>query len=175
MRALITRSGIAALIAVLALLTASCAADGEVGGTQPADAGGVESSTEEAGGSDAAEQDAAEDEAEAFQEEELDGSLVASFPDDVPLYPGDVVSSLAALSDMTQQPEWNATISTDDSLETVDAAIRADYTSNGWEIRSEMDHAGGFMLITANDAYIVTVTYNDLDGNGITINYGVSS
>jgi hypothetical protein len=167
MSSLIVRSGLIAAIAALSLFTTSCAAETAGADSQPATSDNAESPAERADGSRA-------DSTASFEAEELDGALVSSFPSDVPLYPGDVVNSLAALSEASERPEWNAQIVTGDSFDAVDASIRADYSSAGWKTRSEMDFMGGIQLIAGNDAYTVSITYNDFDGTGITINYGVS-
>lgn len=168
MNSLIARSGLAVVVAAITLFVSSCAAEAPAGGTQPSESA-QDAATEHSGDSDTGQA------ADSFQEEELEGALVSSFPDDVPLYPGDVVSSIAALSEVTEQPEWNATMTTGDPFDAVDSAIRSDYTSDGWQIRSEMDHLGGYLLVAGKDNYTVSITYNDMQGPGITINYGVSS
>jgi len=169
-RSLRTRSVAAAAVTGLALLTTSCAADDAPETAPPADSSAAD--TPAADGDSDSPSDA--EPAESFQEEELDGALVASFPGGVPLYPGDVVSSLAVLGEVSERPEWNVTIATDDALEVVDAAIRDDYTSDGWEIRTEMDHMDGHLLVTGKDGYTVSITYSSA-GGAVSINYGVSS
>lgn len=168
---------IVAGVASLALLTASCASDaadttpaGETPAVQETlanpDAGGSET-----GGTDAGETDAGQGD---FKAEELEGELVASFPKEVPLYDARVESSLAAIAEYSGDPEWNVALITDDSLATVDAKIREDYSSNGWSIGMDMDFAGGYQLTARGNGYIVSITYNDFGGPEVMINYGVS-
>lgn len=165
MRITAARSALAAATLALALFTVSCAAETQATEQPPAAEGTAQESTENT---------APEQNAEDFEEVELDGALVDSFPSDVPLYDGEIVNSLSAWSETSDSPEWNVLIATDDPMETVDAAIRSAYTSNGWEIRSDMESMGGYLLVAHNDDYIVSITYNDMTG-GLTINYGVST
>ncbi|AXH96731.1 hypothetical protein [Ornithinimicrobium avium] len=109
-------------------------------------------------------------------DEELHGQLVESFPtDQVPLYAGDVVGSLGRMSDYLGLPEWNVDMTTADSFDDVDVAIRDAYSADGWEIASESKNPfGGNMLIARSGDYIATITYQEADNDGTSINYGVS-
>lgn len=169
-KTLFARVGAAGIVSALALFLVSCGAEEPTEAATPVESAAAEPTTESADDSDAAEP--AES---SFQEEELEGELVSSFPDDVPLYPGEIVSSVAALSDVSQSPEWNVMMETADAFDVVDAAIRSDYTSNGWSISNEMDYLDGYLLMVRNGDYIVSITYAELGEVGITINYGVSS
>lgn len=163
-------------IAALALFTASCASDSspEQPSAQALVTEDATDNTDAPDSSDAQPSDADDTEADVTPQE-LNGALVDSFPDDVPLYDGDIESSLAALSEVTGAPEWNVDMVTGDPFDTVDAAIREAYSSNGWEIASEMEFGGGPMLITRRASYTVTVSYSDAYSEGIIINYGVSA
>lgn len=110
-----------------------------------------------------------------FEATELEGALVDSFPHDVPLYNGLIEKSSASLSEVSNKPEWAVLMSTSDPLEAVDVSIRESYSTNGWTIGSDMESAGGFLLVARGNGYIVSITYNDLTGDGITITYGVSA
>lgn len=171
MRAPLARFGLVAAAATLTFTLASCA-----GITEPdTDVELPTSSTaDDATQPTQGAADSSQANADEFETLELEGALVDSFPTDVPLYEGTVTASVAAVSEVTELPEWNATIVTDHSLETVDAAIREAYSSNGWTIGSDMAAFGGYQLITRSDRYTVSVTYNDLTSSDITINYGVS-
>lgn len=113
---------------------------------------------------------------QTIEAEELEGALVESFPaDEVPLYDGTVTKSLGKMS-VSDRPEWNVTIETNDTINQVDAAIRASYAADGWSIRSDgKTLLGGTMLTTQSDGYTVTITYDEIGESGIIINYGVSA
>lgn len=160
----VRRSALAALVAVVGLAMASCAGEPAEGAAPPETA---QVAPEDQGGADDADGDGG-----AFAEEELEGRLVSSFPADVPLYDGEVLSSLAVLSESADRPEWNATIGTGDAIDAVDASIRDAYSTGGWEIRTDMKLGAGAQLIAHSAAYIVSITY--MDSGGVTINYGVS-
>lgn len=175
MAPLINRSVISTGVIALALLISACAGEDSAEGTQSAERSGVESPADNSTDAEATAPTESDEPSESFEEEELDGTLVSSFPDAVPLYPSEVVNSLAAVSEVTERPEWNVLLTTGDAFEEVDAAIRSDYTSNGWNIRSEMDYMGGFLLVAGKDEYTVSITYHELSETEIHINYGVSS
>ncbi len=151
----------------LVLFTASCSAASETEST----ASNTETTAAESTDNSPAEQN---NDAE-FEVIELEGELVDSFPQDVPLYDGSIVQSSASLSEVSNAPEWAVLMSTGDALEAVDADIRESYSTNGWTIGSDMESAGGILLVARGNGYIVSVTYNDLTGDGITITYGVSA
>lgn len=159
------RSWTVAATTTLLLVTASCAADP------------IESPVAGSGTSVAASPEGAlaqEDTATEFQTIELEGTLVDSFPGDVPLYDAAIVKSLAGVSEVTGKPEWAVLMTTGDSLDEVDARIRESYGSDGWTIGTDMEASGGYLIVARGNGYTVSVTYNDLTGSGITINYGVS-
>lgn len=110
-----------------------------------------------------------------IESEELEGALVDSFPQDVPLYDGEIIESKGGMSDVSEEPEWNVAMSTADSIETVDESIRAAYSTNGWTIGSESESGNGYQLIARKTGYIVSITYNDMFSTDININYGVSA
>lgn len=116
---------------------------------------------------------AAEQPAEDFTEEELEGALVDSFPKEVPLYDGEIKSSSASISEVSDDPQWNVMMTTSDSLETVDASIRESFSANGWKIGTEMESGGGYLLVANGGGPTTSITYNDMFGDFITINYGV--
>lgn len=107
--------------------------------------------------------------------EHLEGALVSSFPADVPLYDGHIVDSLSGISEYSGAPEWNVTISSPDSVDTVGASVREAYSTNGWSMGSEMESAGGYLFTARGAGYTVSVTYGDAFGPDTTINYGVSA
>jgi|LSQX01.1.fsa_nt_gb hypothetical protein len=167
-----TRTALGAAAVAFALLTTSCAAESSV-----ADDEAVDQSTSQQTTDETADQGTAGDDghsADTFEVIELDGALVDSFPADVPLYDGEVLRSAASWSDYLDKPEWHAVIGTADDLDTVNAGVRADYTSNGWEITSESEVLGGYQLIAHGNGYIVSITYNDITG-AMQVDYGVSA
>ncbi len=111
---------------------------------------------------------------EKVKDEELDGALVTSFPAEIPLYDGEVEKSLGQMSEITEQPEWNVTITTTDDLTDVDTSIRQAYSENGWTIVSDNEFAGGYQLTARGNGYTVSITHNDFGSSTVTINYGVS-
>lgn len=160
MKSYIGRSTILAAAVLLALVTTSCASTSPDTNTQndrPAATDG--------NGNSNAEQPAAD-----FVSEELDGALVGSFPKEVPLYDGQIESSSASLSEASGDPQWSVRITTSDPFETVDAAIRAAFSSNGWKIASEMKSGSTYLTIARGGGPTTTVSYNDTFG---TIDYGV--
>lgn len=113
---------------------------------------------------------------EKIKDEKLEGKLVSSFPsDEVPLYPGKIVSSLGKMNSAGDRGEWNVAVSTTDSYAEVDAAIRESYEAENWSIASESKSLmGGTMLIARSNKHTATITYDDMGEEGIKINYGVS-
>ena len=107
-----------------------------------------------------------------IESEELEGALVDSFPDDIPLYDGTIMESKGHMGEVSGAPEWSVFMKTDDPIETVNESLRADYSSNGWEMGSDMKSGSSHQFTARNNDYIVSVTYNDMFG---TINYGVSA
>lgn len=164
LKAYVARSTAVAAAILLTLGLASCAEEAS-GGEVQAPASPAESQPEVSANEEVPE--------EEFVEEELEGELVASFPKEVPLYDGQITSSLSKLSEAYQEPQWNVRMTTDDSFETVDAAIREAFGSNGWSISTEMESGGGLLLIANGGGPTTTITYTDIYGDGITINYGV--
>lgn len=112
---------------------------------------------------------------EKIKDEKLEGELVSSFPkDEVPLYPGDVKSSLGKMDFTGERAEWNVEVATADSFEKVDASIREAYEGDGWSIVTDKKTGlGGTMLIARSSGYTASIIYEDT-GDGILINYGVS-
>lgn len=159
-----------AAAASLVLLTSSCAA--ESGGN---DALGDAPSTEETseGTNGGQSQDGAVHSADDFVSEELEGALVSNFPSEVPLYNGLILNSSSGISEVSGEPQWSVMMSTSDPLETVDAAIREAYSTNGWAIGSDMEAHGGYVLIARGGGPTTSITYNDMLGSDITITYGV--
>lgn len=183
MKSPMSRSWMIAAAAGLALLTASCASD-PVADDSPEDAPVVEEQTEvqaEEPSSDdtqeAADDDQVAQDAETIEVEtvKLEGELVDSFPDDVPLYDGEIFDSSSQMDEVSEAPAWGVMMSTGDSIEVVDAAIREAYSTNGWEIGSDMEYMGGYQLVARHAGYIVSITYNDALSSDIMITYGVSA
>lgn len=164
------------IVAALALFAAACSSD-----SSPDEAAAEAPITEEtADTTDATdlgetEPNSTDEDGNDFTPQDLDGALVDSFPDDVPLYDGEIESSLSNVGEVTGLPEWSVTMFTNDSFDMVDAAIREAFSSNGWEISSEMEYGGGPMLVTRHASYTVTVAYNDAYTENIMIVYGVSA
>ena len=162
------------LAGVAVALGSGCAGpDGDILADQTQGGGIVDADVTAEGGGASDEGDTSVKE---IADEELQGQLVDSFPtDEVPLYAGDVVGSLGRMSDYLNLPEWNVDIATADSFDDVDVEIRSAYASNGWEVASESKNPlGGYMLVARSDDYIATITYQDADNDGTSINYGVS-
>lgn len=154
MRTTINRTAAILIGAVLLFAAAACGSD-----TSASDTSGDTSTSAEAPSTE-------------IESEEVEGALVDSFPDDIPLYDGTIIESKAGMSEVSGDPEWNVHMDTDDPVETVNESLRADYSSNGWEISSEMTSGSSHLFTASNSDYIVSVTYNDMFG---TINYGVSA
>ena len=110
------------------------------------------------------------------KDEKLEGELVDSFPkDEVPLYPGEIKSSLGKMDSTGERAEWNVEVNATDSFETVDSAIREAYEANNWSIASESKSLmGGVMLVARSYKHTATITYDDMGEGGVKINYGVS-
>ncbi|HMM62318.1 MAG TPA: hypothetical protein PKC86_02040 [Candidatus Saccharibacteria bacterium] len=110
------------------------------------------------------------------KDEKLEGKLVDSFPkNEVPLYPGEIVSSLGKMNSDGDRGEWNVAVKTNDSLAAVDASIREAYEADNWSIATESKTGmGGTMLIARSNKHTATITYDDMGTDGILINYGVS-
>ena len=174
MKSPIRRTWILALVAVSALATASCSSEA------PADEEQVDAPTGEAQ-VDAPAEDGSEGSTDADQSdtevpsEELEGELVSSFPSEVPLYDGEIESSLSGVGEVTGSPEWNVAMTTADSMDAVDAAVREAFSSNGWAIGTDMEFAGGYQLTARSSEHMVSITYNDFGGPLVMINYGVSA
>lgn len=111
-----------------------------------------------------------------IKDEKLDGELVDSFPkEQVPLYPGEVVSSLGKMDVYLDRAEWNVAITTSDTFAAVDASIREAYESGDWSIATDNKSGlGGTMLIARSNKYTAAISYDDMGTDGISINYGVS-
>ena len=169
------------LASALSLATASCSS-APVGGdnaAQPADETQPAVQVDEAAADETdADQAGAEDAGQAGAEvpvEELEGELVSSFPAEVPLYDGEIESSLSGVAEISGNPEWNVAMTTADSLDAVDTAIREAFSSNGWAIGTDMEFAGGYQLTARSSEHMVSITYNDFGGPLVMINYGVSA
>src|SRR5690606_2496415 len=113
---------------------------------------------------------------EKIKEEELNGELVDSFPEDkVPLYAGQIKHSLGKMNSAGDRGEWNVRVTTTDSFDQVDAAIREAYEADDWSIAVDQKSLlGGTMLIARSMRHTATITYDDMGEEGILINYGVS-
>lgn len=135
----------------------------------------VTETTDSTAGTDAQEPEQEEPAGHDVPTEQLEGALVSSFPADVPLYDGQIVDSLSGISDFSGAPEWNVTMTTQDSVDTVGASVREAYSTNGWSMGSEMESAGGNLFTARGAGYTVSVTYGDAFGPETTINYGVSA
>src|SRR5690606_36066723 len=109
-----------------------------------------------------------------FETIKLQGTLVDSFPRDVPLYNGLILESSASLGPVTELPEWGVLMRTSDSLDVVDAGIRESYSANGWTIGTDMKANGGYLLVVRGNGYMLSITYNNLASDDIMITYGVS-
>lgn len=123
MNVLICRPLAVAATTALMIMTAACSSDSspEQPSAQALVTEDAIDNTDAPDSSDAQPSDADGTEADVTPEE-LSGALVESFPHDVPLYDGDIVSSLVALSEVTGAPEWNVDMVTGDPFDTVDAA-----------------------------------------------------
>lgn len=113
---------------------------------------------------------------DVIKDEKLEGELVSSFPkDEVPLYPGKIVSSLGKMNSAGDRGEWNVEVSTTDAYADVDAAIREAYEADEWSIANDSKSLmGGTMLVARSNKHTATITYDDMGEDGVKINYGVS-
>ena len=170
MKSLVTRSLILAAAASLMLFSSSCAAE-PAGNDARGESPSSEGTSEDTNGGQS--QDGADTPADDFVSEELEGALVSNFPSEVPLYSGLILNSSSGISEVSGEPQWSVMMSTSDPLETVDAAIREAYSTNGWVIGSDMEAHGGYMLIARGGGPTTSITYNDMLGSDITITYGV--
>ncbi len=94
-------------------------------------------------------------------------SLPDTFPSEVPVVDGSIISSLAV------EDTWTITVAVD-SLDAAKAGYAELLAAGFTEIATLDLGEGNAINSTENDAYVVTYSWLNDGDNGITVNYGVS-
>ncbi len=92
---------------------------------------------------------------------ETTAELVASYPEDAPIYPGARLSSSSV-----RGPAVNAVFSTSDSAADVVSWMREFMTSNGWQILPDADLPGGTLLQAAKGSRSLSTVISEVNDDG---------